>query len=81
MNAPVLNAIDCPTGCGAKARVSVNGSGGMQVHCGSCKFQGWAKTPKAVEALKKRIGAPADDRSTDRSTEKKSGGGGILDDL
>lgn len=55
MNAPVLNAIDCPC-CGTKARVTAAGSGALTVYCPSCKFQGFAKSPKAVESLKARMG-------------------------
>jgi hypothetical protein len=72
--APTLNAVDCPCACGSKARVTSSGSGALTIYCGSCKFQGFAKSPKAVESLKKRIGAPAGDRQAGRPAEKPDGG-------
>lgn len=75
---PVLNAIDCPCSCGSKARVTASASGALTIFCGSCKFQGFAKSPRAVESLKKRIGAsqaPAAAPAA-KSTEKPTAGDG-----
>lgn len=57
---PVLNAVDCPC-CDAKARVTPasGGSGSLVLFCGSCKFQGFAKSPRAVEGLKAKMNGPA----------------------
>jgi phage FluMu protein Com len=85
MNAPLLNAIDCPCACGSKARVTASGSGALTVYCPNCKFQGFAKSPKSVTALQARIGVtPAADRPAGRpagTPAEKKPGSGLLDEL
>jgi phage FluMu protein Com len=70
----------------SKARVTASGSGALTIYCGSCKFQGFAKSPKAVSALQAKIGGasaepPAGQRPADKKGGAGQGGGGFLDDL
>jgi hypothetical protein len=60
----VKNSIACPTRCGADANVSTMKADGLQINCPSCKFQGFARSPKAASSLSRFLGleaAPAAD--------------------
>lgn len=53
-----MNAPSCPA-CGEPLRYASTKTGGYSVSCGACAFQGWAKSPKAAQAMQARL-TPAD---------------------
>ena len=80
---PVLNAVDCPC-CDARARVTAASSGALTIFCGSCKFQGFAKSPRAVDGLKKKMGAgspPVPPKAPAGDPPKKPAGSSWLEQL
>jgi predicted nucleic-acid-binding Zn-ribbon protein len=64
------NTVKCPACDFASAIVKESGKGGLSVHCSSCGYQGFFRTPKAAAALRGKLGAPT-------SESKPAAGGGF----
>lgn len=69
MPEPTLNAVPCPAACAPDqvARVTPNKKDGYTIHCPACGFQGFAKTPRAANAIRARItpAKPVEKEKTD----------------
>jgi hypothetical protein len=49
--------ISCPVCDASDLKVKEGARGGLSMSCGKCGYQGFARTPKASEAMRAKMGA------------------------
>lgn len=72
-----VGMVDCE--CGSKASVKEGKNGALTLYCLGCGAQGFRKSPKAVEAMRARLGAPA--AGSALPPQKQAAKRGLLDEL